>query len=155
NAIQICLYGLIGSTLAGLLGGPWWLWAGLVWLVIAVLGVLHVLFNARVLAWTLMVEIAVIALFDAGAFAHPAGGSISLTPLLPRRLLVNGVGGAVALGMAAFVGYESGPVFGEEVRGERTVGRATFAALGFLGVFYAVSSWALAVAVGPEHVVEA
>jgi amino acid transporter len=70
-------------------------------------------------------------------------------------LLVNGMGGVFALGMAAFVGYESGPVFAEEARGDRTVGRATFAALGFLGLFYAVSAWALAVAVGPEHVIEA
>lgn len=155
NAIQICLYGLVGVTLAGLAGGPWWLWAGLVWLAIAVLGVLHVHLNARVLAWALVAEIAVIGLFDVGAFTHPAGGVISVAPLLPNRLVVNGVGGVFALGMAAFVGYESGPVFGEEARGEQTVGRATFAALGFLGLFYAVSSWALAVAVGPDQVVDA
>ncbi len=155
NSIQICLYGLFGVTVAGVAGGPWWLWAALAWLAIAVLGVRHVQINARVLALTLVAEILVIALLDIGAFTHPAGGTVSVAPLLPGRLFVNGVGGVFALGIAAFVGYESGPVYGEEARGEATVGRATFAALGFLGLFYALSSWALAVAVGPDQVVEA
>jgi amino acid transporter len=155
NAIQISLYGLVGVTLAGWIGGPWFAWAGLVWLLIAVLGVRHVQLSARVLAGALIAEIAMIVLFDLGAFTHPVGGFVSAAPLSPARLFVDGVGGVLALGVAAFVGYESGPVYAEEVRGgEALVGRATFATLGFLGVFYAVSSWALAVAVGPNRVVD-
>ena len=90
NAIQISLYGLFGVTVAGVLGGPWWLWAVLVWLAVGVLGVRHVQINAGVLAGVLVAEVAVIALFDVGAFTHPAGGSISLAPLRPDRLFVDG-----------------------------------------------------------------
>jgi amino acid transporter len=153
NAIQISLYGLFGFTVAGSLGGSWWLWAAAGLAVIAALGLLRVVVNARVLAWLLVLEIGVIVLFDLGAFTHPAGGTISAVPLQPGRLAANGVGGVFAFGIAAFVGYEAGPVFGEEARSRVAVSRATFAALAFLGGFYAVSSWAMAVAVGPNRIV--
>ena len=53
NAIQISLYGLFGFTVADRLGGRWWSWAAMAWVVIATLGVLRVVINARVLAWLL------------------------------------------------------------------------------------------------------
>src|SRR6266487_1329431 len=155
NAVQIALYGLLGATLAADLGGPWWVWAALVWLVIAVLGVLRVDISARLIAAFLVVEIGVIVLFDVGAFTHPAAGSVSLDPLRPSRLFVGGLGGVFALGIASFLGYESGPAYGEEARTDKAVGRATLAALGVLGPFYAVSAWALAVAEGPDQVARA
>jgi len=153
NSIQISLYGLVGVTLSSLAGGEWWVWAALAWLIIALLGVRHVHLNAGVLTVALVVEISVIALLDLTAFTHPAAGSVSLAPLTTGELFVDGVGGVFALGIAAFVGYESGPVFAEEARSHKTVARATFATLVFLGLFYAASSWALAVAVGPDQVV--
>ncbi len=155
NAVQIALYGLLGSTLAADLGGPWWVWAALVWLVIAVFGVLRVDISARLIAALLVVEIGVIVLFDVGAFTHPAGGSVSLDPLRPSRLFVGGLGGVFALSIASFLGYESGPAYGEEARTDRAVGRATLAALAVLGPFYAVCAWALSVAEGPDRVAQA
>jgi len=154
NAIQISLYGLVGVTLAGELGGEWWRWAAVVWVVVTTVGLLRVTINARVLALALIAEIGIITLLDLGSLTHAASG-ISLDPLRPDQLFVNGVGGVLALGMAAFVGFESGPVFAEEARGPRTVPKATFAALAFIGLFYAFSSWALAMAVGPANVVDA
>jgi amino acid transporter len=155
NAIQICLYGLIGVTLSGFLGGAWWVWAAVVWLLIGMLGVFNVRLNAAVLGWLLGVELLLITVFDVAALAHPAGGHLSGAPLAPSSLAVDGIGGALALGIAAFVGYEQPPVFVEEARRVSSIVRGTFAALGFLAVFYAVSSWALAAAVGPGQVVAA
>jgi amino acid transporter len=152
NAIQICLYGLIGATLAGDLGGAWWAWSALVWLAIGALGVFNVRLNAAVLGWLLGVELLLIAVFDLAALTHPAGGRLSGAPLSPSSLAVNGIGGALALAIAAFVGYEQPPVFVEEARRASSMARATFAALGFLSVFYALSSWALVAVVGPDQV---
>src|SRR6266487_526845 len=103
NAVQIALYGLLGATLAEDLGGPWWVWAALVWLAIAVFGVLRVDISARLIAALLVVEIGVIVLFDVGAFTHPAGGSVSLDPLRPSRLFVGGLGGVFAFSIASFL----------------------------------------------------
>jgi amino acid transporter len=158
NAIQICLYGLLGFSLANLwpaLHFTWWVWAGIAWLAVAVLGILHININARVLAILLFLEVGMILLFDIGAFTHPAGGHVSLAGLSPGNLVVSGVGGVLAFGIAAFVGYESGPVYGEEARGTGPVVRATFFALFFLGLLYAVSSLALTVTEGPDHVADA
>jgi amino acid transporter len=155
HCIQISLYGLVGVTLVGLIGGVWWVWAAIVWLLVAVLGVLRVTTNAKIVGTLLVVELGVITLFDVAAFTNPAEGGISLTPLSPTELFVSGAGGVFALGMAAFVGFETGPVYGEEARSPMSVRRATLFAVGFLGLFYAVSSWAVAVATGPSRVVEA
>jgi amino acid transporter len=90
-------------------------------------------------------------LFDVASFTHPAQG-LTFTPLSPGSLLVNGIGGVFAFGIAAFLGYETGPFYAEEARSHRVVSRATLGALAFMGVFYAVSSWAMAVTVGVQTV---
>ena len=158
NAIQICLYGILGYSLANFwpaLHLTWWAWAGLAWAAVATLGILHININARVLAVLLILEVGMILLFDLGAFTHPAGGKLWLTGLAPSSLLVSGVGGVLAFGIAAFVGYESGPVYGEEAKGTGPVVRATLGALIFLGLLYALSSLALTVTEGPDHIAQA
>jgi Amino acid transporters len=151
NSIQICLYGLLGFMVSTQFGYPWWVWALLAWIVVGLLGVLHININARVLTILLICEIGVILLFDFASFTHPAHG-MTVRPLAPTSLFGSEVGGVFALSIAAFVGYESGPFYGEEARGPHVVARASFGALAFIGVLYAVSSWAMAVAVGVDPV---
>jgi amino acid transporter len=153
NSIQVSLYGLVGVTLQGFLGGvgTWWMWALVVWALVGLLGVLHVNVNARVLTILLICEIGIIALFDVASFTHPAQG-LTFAPLSPTSLLVNGIGGVFAFGIAAFLGYETGPFYAEEARTHRTVSWATLGSLIFMGVFYAVSAWAMAVTVGIQTV---
>lgn len=157
NAIQISLYGLIGATMAGLVGGglAWWAWALLAWALVGVLGVRRVAVSARILTVLLLCEVTVLLLFDAGAAMNPAEGASMATPLSPSSLLVAGIGGVLAFGIAAFVGVELPPVYSEEARSSTDVVRATFGAVAVIGLLYAISSWAVAVAVGPEQVVEA
>ncbi len=152
NCIQICLYGLLGVIFQGFVNaGSWWVWALVAWGVVGLLGVLHINVNARVLTVLLILEIGIIVLFDFASFSHPKH-DITLTPLSPGSLLVNGIGGVFAFGVAAFVGYESAPFYSEEARTPRVVSRASYAALAFIGLFYAVSSWAMAVTMGVDPV---
>jgi amino acid transporter len=151
NSIQICLYGLLGVMVTAALGGSWWVWALIAWAIVGLFGVLHININARMLAILLVLEISVILLFDFASFTHPAHG-LTFKPLSPGSLLVNGVGGVFALSIAAFVGFESGPFYGEEARSHQVVSRASFGSLAFIGVLYAVSSWAMAVAVGVDTI---
>lgn len=153
NAIQISLYGLVGTTMSGLVGGTWWLWAGVAWVLVAVLGQLRGSTNAKVLGSLLAVELAVIALFDVAAFSNPAEHTISLTPFLPSNMLVAGVSGVLAFAMASFTGAETPAAFGEEARSSSTLIRASLIGIAFLGVFYTVTAWGYAVAVGPGQVV--
>lgn len=155
NAIQICLYGLLGATVAGIVGGTWWVWAAAVWLVVALLGLRHIEVNTRVVAVVLTVELAVIVALVAAALAHPASPSEpSLTGLKPSALFTNGVGVVLAFAVASFVGFESVVVYREEVRHSRAVRRAAVGSVVFLGALYAVASWSLTVAVGPSKIVD-
>jgi amino acid transporter len=158
NAIQIGLFGLFGAGFGDFASAtfgldlPWWVWAGGALVLVGALGVLRVDLNARVLAVLLIAEIVVVALYDIGAFSAPAGGTVSFDGLSPTELFVPGVGAVFAFSVAGFIGFESGAIYSEECRNPRvTVGRATFVALGFTGLFYALSAWAMTVAVGSDR----
>jgi amino acid transporter len=156
NSIQIALYGLLGATAAGLLGGPWWVWALAAWAVVAALGILGVSLNARIVAAVLAAELAMIITFDVVGLAHPADPDPAalLAPWRPDLFLVDGVGGVLAFGIAGFIGFESVTSYGEETRNPNALPRTLYSTLVFLGVLYSVSSWALAVAVGPDRIAE-
>jgi amino acid transporter len=157
NAIQISLYGLIGTRLASIFAtGPWWVWAAAAWIVVAMLGRFRGAENARVLGGLLVVELAVILLFDLTSFTHPAPGpDVGLSPFAPSSLFVPGAGGVIAFAMASLAGAETPPVFGEEARGPRTVAVSTFGAIAVLGALYAVTAWAFLVQAGSNNLVTA
>jgi amino acid transporter len=155
NAIQIGLYGLFGAAIKQFISDktgfdmPWWAWALCAWLIVGVLGASRIDLNARILAVFLICEVIAVTVYDIVAFAHPAGGSVSFAGLKPSNLFVNGLGAVFAFSVAAFIGFESGASYSEECRDpRRTVARATYIALGFTAVFYAVSAWAMAANVG-------
>lgn len=156
NALQIALYGGLGAAAAGLLGGPWWAWALAAWAFVAVLGLLRVDLNGRVLAVLLVAEIAVLLIYDAAALANPAGGRISFATLSPAGLAAPGAGAVLVLAITGFIGFEAAAVFSEEARDpRRTVPVATYLSVALIAVLYAGSSWALSVATGPGEVVAA
>ncbi|GAA1395834.1 APC family permease [Pseudonocardia kongjuensis] len=155
NAIQIALYGLFGAAMSDFvaeLAGlrlPWWSWALFAMLAVGWLGLLRVDLNARVLAVLLLVEVAVVVAFDVVGFTEPADGVLSTEPLLPSTLFAGGIGAVIAFTVASFTGFESGAIYSEEARDpRRTVARATFVAVAFTGLFYALSAWAMVAATG-------
>ncbi len=158
NAIQIGLYGLFGAATSQFLAVygidvSWWVCALLALAVVGALGVLRVDLNARVLAVLLVLEVVAVLLYDIGAFGSPAAGTVSFEGLAPSALLVPGVGAVFAFGVAAFIGFESGAIYSEECRNPRvTVARATYVAVAFTGIFYALSAWAMVVNVGAGDV---
>lgn len=162
NAMQIGLYGGFGAILAAHLKTwfgwtvQWWLLALLAWVVIAVLGVLRIDFNSKVLAVLLTAECLIMLVFNAVELTHPANGEISFAALAPSNLVAAGVGALLVTAVTGFVGFEGGAVYAEETRDpKRTVAQATYIAVAFVGVLYAISSWALTVHTGPDKIVEA
>ncbi|WP_415830290.1 GNAT family N-acetyltransferase [Kibdelosporangium persicum] len=162
NAMQVGLYGGFGAILASHLNTwfgwsvPWWALALLAWLVIAVLGVLRIDFNSRVLAVLLTAECLIMLVFNVVELGNPADGTITFDSLSPSNLVTAGVGALLVTAVTGFVGFEGGAVYAEESRDpRRTVARATYIAVAFVGVLYAVSAWALTVAIGPDRIVDA
>jgi amino acid transporter len=160
NGIQIGLYGLFGRVLGRFAAShfgvewPWWVWALVALTVVGVLGLRRIGLNARVLSVLLMAEVCAVLLFDLGALLHPHGGKISAAGLNPKNLFADGIGGAFALVMGAYVGYEQAAIYCEEAKDpRRTVARSTYLAVAIIGVLYAVSAWAMTVTVGPDKII--
>jgi amino acid transporter len=162
NLLQVGLYGAFGPIASGLLqttfglSVPWWACALAAWAFTAILGILRVDVNSRVLAVLLVAEIVVVLVFDAVYLTHPAGGHLSLATLSPHSLSGPALGAVLVTAITGYVGFEGAPVFSEESKDpRRTVPAATYLALGVMAVLYAGTSWAMSVTVGPDRVVQA
>jgi amino acid transporter len=162
NAMQIGLYGGFGAVLSGFLADragisvSWSVCAFAAWAVIAVVGVLRVDINGRVLAVLLVTEIGIAVVFAVVELVHPANDTVTFTTLAPSNLFAAGTGAALVTAVTGFVGFEATAVYSEETKDpQRTVSRATYTALIIIGLLYAASSWAMSVAAGPDNVVEA
>jgi amino acid transporter len=134
----------------------WYTWIFIAIGVIGILGWLRVDLNAKILAFFLIAEILVVLLFDLVVLGDPAPDSPSVDAFDPSIAFGAGLGSALCFTMAAFVGFESAAIYGEECKEpRRTVARATYIALGITSLFYAFSAWMLQSAVGAEVITSA
>src|SRR5919112_524741 len=161
NSMQIGIYGLFGVAMGGFMSGylgidlPWWLWCVVAGVVIALLGVLQIDLNARVLAVMLGLEVLIVALFDIAILGDPGPQGLTMIGFSPTIAFSAAVGATLTFCVASFVGFESAAIYSEECRDpRRTVARATYLAVGLIAVFYAISSWLLGVAARPNNIVD-
>jgi len=160
NMMVIGIYGMFGFQVSSIIEQktglvvPWWIPVLVCVAVVGILGVNRVDLSAKVLGVLVGFEFLAVIVFDVAAFANPVEG-FTAAPLDPSNLFVPGVGAVFAFGIAAFMGFEGAAIYGEESKDpRRTIPRATFLAVAVIGVFYALSSWALALAVGVGTIVD-
>ncbi|MGY0236106.1 APC family permease [Longispora urticae] len=161
NMMQVGLYGGFGFIAKPLLDEwfgldlAWWAIALVSWALVAILGVMRVDINGKVLAVLLVAEIAVIVVYDASSLLNPAGGTVSYETLKPGNLFVSGLGALLVIAVTGFVGFEGAAVFAEETKNpRRTVPIATYVSVGIIAGLYALSAWAMTVATGPLNIVD-
>jgi amino acid transporter len=160
NPLQFALYGIVGVAAAPQLEQwfgitlQWWVIALIAWAIVAVLGVLRVDINGKVLAVLLVTEIAIILIYALANVANPADGTVTFDTLALANFLQSGAGAILVLAILGFVGFEASVVFSEESRNpRRTVQMATYVAIAVIGLVYVLSSWAMSVATGPDNIV--
>jgi amino acid transporter len=161
NMFQIAAYGGFGAIAQPLfkdwfgLDVKWWVLALVVWAITAVLGVLDVSVNGRVLATLLVAEIVLVVVFSfSNVFSSDF--SASSAPLDFGSLVGSGSGALLAMAVTGFVGFEQSVVFSEESRDpRRTVPRATYIAIAMIAVLYAFASWSMISAAGGDVVARA
>lgn len=91
-----------------------------------------------------------------GVLLDGGADGISLASFTPGNVLVPGTAAVLACAFAAFTGFESTVIYRREARNpDRTVPRATYIAVAFLGLFYAFIVWTVVQAFGDANVVEA
>lgn len=159
TAIQIGIYGYIGwaisDTVAHYHGPsiPWPVYAFAVLAIVAVLGYRHIELSAKVLGVALACEIGIVVLLDIVMVAKPSPAGITFTSFDPATFTNGTIGIAILFALTGFIGFEATAVFRDEARDpERTIPRATYAAVIIIGAFYAITVWAFVVALGPDQV---
>ncbi|MET0475414.1 MAG: APC family permease [Mycobacterium sp.] len=162
NAIQLGVIGGFGYYAAQFvdrhtkLGLPWWVYSFIAMGAALFLGVRRIHAGARVLAVLLTLETAIILILNIGIlFNGPTPVSqYSLAPFAPSAVFAGALGVALMFAHASFIGFEGTAIYGEEAKDpKRTVPRATYASVIFMGVFYAVTAWLIVNAVGVDNVV--
>ncbi|MEU9448089.1 APC family permease [Streptomyces sp. NPDC048277] len=162
NGMEIGVYGLLGSagrdTAKALFG------VDVPWLPIALAGLLligyggyrSIEFGAKVLGVLLLAETGILVLLAGGVLVKGGAHGLSGASFAPGHVFVSGTAVVLAFAFAAFTGFESTVIYRREARDpERTVPRATYAAVAFLGLFYAFMVWIVIQAFGNKDVIAA
>ncbi|MEW2301916.1 APC family permease [Streptomyces sp. NPDC006655] len=162
NGMEIGVYGLLGSagrdTAKALLG------VDVPWLPIALAGLLligyggyrSIEFGAKVLGVLLVAETGILVLLAGGVLVKGGAHGLSAASFAPDHVFVSGTAVVLAFAFAAFTGFESTVIYRREARDpERTVPRATYVAVAFLGLFYAFMVWIVVQAFGDRDVIAA
>ncbi len=156
-ALEAGVYGLLGPAGAGvveLFGGPalpWWLFAAAAFAVTTYLGYRNIELSSRVLAVLLTAEIAIVAILDLVIVVRGGDHGLSTGIVNPQAIFSGSLGIGLLFAIISYVGFEATAIFRDEARTpERTIPRATYVALLLIGVFYAVTSWALISGWGDE-----
>ncbi|GAA0456323.1 APC family permease [Streptomyces olivaceiscleroticus] len=162
NGMQIGVYGLLATGTQDALAALWGIhvpWQPIALggvFVIWYLGYRSIDFGAKVLGVLLVAETGILVLLAGGVLLHGGADGLALDSFTPGSVLVPGTGAVLAFAFAAFTGFESTAIYRREARDPgRTVPRATYIAVGFLGLFYAFSVWIVIQAFGGTKVLKA
>lgn len=161
TSVQAAVYGYLGYILSVTFAGlglpelPWWLWALAVAALVGVLGYRHIDLSSKVLGVLLVGEIGIVLAVVAGVLVTGGDQGLSLEPFEPAHVFSGSPAVGLTFAIAAFIGFEATAVFRDEARDPaRTIPRATYAAVIGITVFYALASWGLVMAWGPDHAVD-
>ncbi|GAB2655716.1 APC family permease [Gordonia jinhuaensis] len=160
--IQAAVYGYIGGSIQSAiveLGGPsipWWVWSLAVVAITGILGYRDIELSSKVLGVLLIAEIGIVLLMNIAIIIKGGDSGLSATSFTPNAVFSGSPGIGLMFAVAGFIGFEATAIFRSEARDpDRTIPRATYAAVILIGVFYTFSSWALVEAWGPDNVVAA
>jgi amino acid transporter len=160
NALQIGTYGAFGFFAAGtandLLGIdlPWPVYAFAAIAAVWFLGFRSIHVGARVLAVLLIAETAILVLLAGAILVKGGADGLSLASFAPSNVFTSQMSAPLGLAIAAFIGFEATVLYREEARDpDRTVPRATYLAVGFLGLFYTFIVWVIVQAFGDDKAV--
>lgn len=159
TAIQAAIYGLAAVTMQGIMaryGGPdlpWWLWAFVFMAIVGFLGFRNIDVGTKVLGVLLVLEIGIIAVLTVAILVKGGAHGISFESFSPATFFHGAPGIALMFAVASFIGFEATAIYGEEAKNpRRTVPVSTYIAVSLIGVFYAISSWAIVLAYGPTDI---
>lgn len=140
------------------LGGPdiaWWVYCLVTVALVGMLGFRHIDLSSKVLGVLLVAEVAIVAVLVAVVFAVGGDSGFPVAPFTTDAVFSGQVGVGLTFAILGFVGFEATAVFRDEAKDPaKTIPRATYIAVISIGLFYALASYGMVVAWGPEGVIE-
>lgn len=129
---------------------PWWVCCLVAMVIVGLLSYFRITLAAGVLGTALVAEGVAVLVLDVGVLAHQGFGAFSFASFSPSNVLLTGsVGIGLIYGFSCFQGFEGTAIYAEEARNpDRTVPRATYAAIICVGLFFVLTSWAMVVGGG-------
>lgn len=153
------ILGVLASHMIRNFGGPDtpWIWWGVTgWLFTSILGYFHIELSAKVLSIAMVLEVVLILLFVGFALYRAGFSGLTLDPIRASVVLQGNIPITLLFCVLMFTGFEATAVFRDEVRDPaRTIPRATYCVVVFIGVLHALSAYALLIAYGSEAVAAA
>ncbi|AUI59976.1 APC family permease [Amycolatopsis sp. BJA-103] len=127
----------------------WLFWSALSVVLVLLLSRRGIAVSAKVLGVSLILEVSILLIMDFSVlFRH----GFSFAAFSPSVMFQGASGLALLFAANAFIGFEATALFGEEAKDpKRTIPRATYIAIGFIGVFAAFTTWAVVSAIGAEQ----
>ncbi|MDP5225688.1 MULTISPECIES: APC family permease [Arthrobacter] len=161
NGIQIGLYGLLGiqanlavKQFTGL-DLPWWVYGLVSIAAVHYLGWRGIDVGAKVVGVLLTLETVIVVILAVAVLSRGGAHGINLDSFTPSAVFTPGMAAVLSMGFSAFMGFESGALYREEARNpDRTVPRATYISIAFIGAFYAFAVWVLVQAGGFDAIQE-
>jgi amino acid transporter len=142
------------ASFAGESTVAWWVWSLLMLSVVWGMSYFNVEFSAKVLTVLLFLEVVAIIIFDVVMIFNGGPEGQSIQPWNPLNLMTPTLGLLLLFSVGLFNGFEATAIYRDEVRDPvNTIPRATYLAIIFLGVFYAISSYALILSAGVSNAV--
>lgn len=152
-----CFGGIAAQSLVTSWGGPsipWWIYVAVFVAAVAGLGYFRIDLSAKVLTVVMCLELAVVVIWDARVLIDGGPEGAVVNSFSPSVVMSGSLGVAILFCFSSFSGFEATAIFREEVRDPaRTIPRATYLAVAFLAVLYAVAAYCMIVGVGPGDVV--
>jgi amino acid transporter len=138
--IQLAIYGFFGLVMNLTMAEygitlVWWAWALIAWVLATLLSILSVDVGAKILGTLLIVE---------------------LLSLITIAIAIIAKGGPESINFgASFIGFEATAIYGEESKNpKKDVPKATYFAIIFISILFAIVSFAMVIGMGSSKAVE-
>lgn len=148
----VTLQGFVVNTL----GGPEiaWYWYALgITAVTTILAYHRIDLSAKVLTIVMLLEVAVIVVFDLVSFSASGLEAVQTAGFALPSVTDASLGLALLFAVGNFFGFEATVIYRDEVKNpDKTIGRATYIAVVGIGIFYAVAAWAYIAFLGADNI---
>ncbi|NMO02681.1 APC family permease [Gordonia sp. TBRC 11910] len=162
NVLEIGMFGALGQFTAGTVGKltgldvAWWVWALIGVAIVWFLGSRSIHVGSQFLIALLCAETGILVLLAGAVLIKGGATGLEASSFAPSNVATPSLGAMLTFAFAAFMGFESTALYREEARKpDRTIPRATYIAVAFLGLFYAFMVWIGIEAFGPDKAQQA